>query len=114
MDRLKNIIVNNFFSSVNNVDREEIIEKLLENKNITIERIISTGQKSPDDFWYNQEKDEWVFLLKGSAILKFKDSQYLKQVELKPGDYLLIPAHCEHRVEWTSQSETSYWLAIYL
>jgi cupin 2 domain-containing protein len=33
--------------------------------------------------------------------------------ELKPGDYLLIPAHCRHRVAWTSSDEPSVWLAVH-
>jgi cupin 2 domain-containing protein len=33
--------------------------------------------------------------------------------ELNTGDYLNIPAHCRHRVDWTDPSRTTIWLAIH-
>ncbi len=32
---------------------------------------------------------------------------------MKPGDHVLIEAHCRHRVAWTSDTEPSVWLAVY-
>ena len=32
---------------------------------------------------------------------------------LRPGDYLLIPAHCRHRVEWTDPEQKTVWLALH-
>ncbi len=52
---------------------KEIFETLLQNDNAKLERIISTGQITPDDKWYDQEQDEWVVLLKGHAILLFEN-----------------------------------------
>jgi cupin 2 domain-containing protein len=76
---------------------EEWITVLEQNHAVRIERIVSDGQASPDGFWYDQEEDEWVLLVRGSAVLAFED----ETVELRPGDYLLIPAHRKHRVEST-------------
>jgi len=40
----------------------ELVEQLIPDRGIAIERIISTGQRSPEGFWYNQDRDEWVVL----------------------------------------------------
>ncbi len=90
---------------------EELVETILENKNIRLERIVSTGQKSPDNFWYDQEESEWVLLLKGEAGILFEDEEH--PIHLKPGDHINIPAHKKHRVEWTSQNEPTIWLALF-
>ena len=91
---------------------DELIEKIAEdaNKDITIERIISCGHASPPDFWYDQDKNEFVIVLKGKAGLLFKDRD--KIIEMSPGDYVEIPAHTLHRVEWTSAEEDTVWLAV--
>ena len=34
-------------------------------------------------------------------------------VVLEPGDYINIPAHVKHRVEWTSRDEETVWLAVH-
>ncbi len=74
---------------------DEVFEDLIKNDKFKLERIISRGQASPPGEWYDQEHDEWVILLSGSAGLYFEDEK--SSVELKPGDYLFIPAHCRHR-----------------
>jgi len=33
--------------------------------------------------------------------------------ELKTGDFLNIPVHQKHRVEWTTPDETMIWLAVF-
>ena len=33
---------------------------------------------------------------------------------LQPGDHLLIPAHCRHRVAWTDSASETLWLALHL
>ena len=89
--------------------REERFTVLAENKKVKIERIVSSGQASPAGFWYDQEQSEWVLLVSGSAVLAFEE----KTVELMPGDHLLIPAHQRHRVESTSATEKTIWLAVF-
>ena len=73
-----------------------------------LEAITSRGQASPSDFWYDQENDEWVALLRGSAALVFEDGETL---DLKAGDFLLIEAHRRHRVSMTSND--AVWLALH-
>lgn len=89
---------------------EEIIE-LLSSPNVTIERIVSTGQASPPGHWDDQARQEWVILLKGSAGLRF-ESEAQPRV-LAPGDYVHIPAHARHRVEWTAPDQATVWLAVH-
>jgi cupin 2 domain-containing protein len=47
--------------------------ELLTSPNCRIERICSTWQASPPDYWYDQEWNEWVILLRGGARLLFED-----------------------------------------
>jgi len=49
----KNIYLINQEIAFNN---KEIFEKLIEKGDILIERIISSGQITPEDKWYKQEK----------------------------------------------------------
>ena len=60
---------------------------------------MSAGQATPPGEWYDQDTHEWVALLSGGAGLRFEDEAEPRV--LSPGDYLLIPAHRRHRVEWT-------------
>jgi len=105
MNELSNI----FKNLPKNSDTEEIIEIFEKNDNISIERIISTGQHSPENFWYEQNENEFVLLLKGEAELEFED----KTINMLPGDYLLIPALQRHRVKTTSKNEQTIWLAVF-
>ena len=75
-----------------------------------IERIVSRGQASPPGFWYDQETNEWVLLVKGSALLRFFDG---REIALTPGDHLLIPRHVRHRVERTDPEGETVWLAVH-
>ena len=88
---------------------EEISTTLLEASDVRIERIVSHGQCSPDGFWYDQDQQEWVMLLTGQAKLRLGD----ELIEMKAGDYLNIPAHMKHRVEWTTPDEPTVWLAVH-
>ena len=89
----------------------EMFETILETKGLRLERIISGGQSTPTGEWYDQDKDEWVVLLKGSAGLTFEDGRDV--VVMKPGDYIYIPARKRHRVEWTDTSQKTIWLALH-
>lgn len=89
----------------------ESFEALLTHQDVRIERIISTGQSSPPDFWYCQPQSEWVMLLQGSAGLRLEHEP--DERVLQAGDFMNIPAYCKHRVEWTDAKETTIWLAIH-
>jgi len=103
----------NIFKDIPTDLPDELIDKIAGDaeKGITIERIISRGHSSPPGFWYNQNKNEFVILLKGKAGLLFKDRD--KIFEMSAGDYVEIPAHTLHRVEWTSSEEDTIWFAIH-
>ena len=90
----------------------EIFETIIEAQNIKIERIISKGQVTPTNTWYNQDFDEWVLLIQGAAKIELEDSEQLKS--LTKGSYLWIPAHQRHRVIWTPKDTITIWLAIHI
>ncbi len=91
---------------------EELIETILcaEASRLRIERIVSLGHASPPGSWFDQEAGEWVVLLSGAARLRFEAED---AIELLPGDYVNIPAHKRHRVEWTDPARPTVWLAIH-
>ena len=60
----------NLFDDLPARAHEEIVTELLLRKGVRIERIVSTGQSTPADKPYNQDHDEWVLLLTGSAGLR--------------------------------------------
>jgi cupin 2 domain-containing protein len=90
--------------------KEEVFSVIANKGSVRIERIVSLGHSSPNNFWYDQKGDEFVILLSGGATIEFEDS---KTVDLEPGDYLLIPAHTKHRVLSTDSDEESVWLAVH-
>jgi cupin 2 domain-containing protein len=90
---------------------QELIETLHQAPGIRIERIVSRQHASPPGFWYDQEIDEWVLLLSGSAGLRIEGQEAI--VKMKPGHALLLPAHQRHRVEWTDSAVDTIWLAIH-
>ncbi|HEY2000147.1 cupin domain-containing protein [Paraburkholderia sp.] len=90
---------------------DERVDTLVEQGGMTLERIVSTGQASPPDFWYDSPRDEWVVLLSGAARLEFEGEA--PALAMQPGDYVLIEAHCRHRVAWTHDSVPSVWLALH-
>ena len=90
---------------------EELVEILAATDSVRIERIVSTGQISPENFWYDQEEHEFVVVLKGEATLLFENDE--SPVQMKPGDFVNIPAHRKHRVESTSPNEPTVWLAVF-
>lgn len=99
----------NLFADLTTHLTDEVLTTLLDAGTVRIERIVSRGQASPDGFWYDQSQHEWVAVLKGAARLRFEN----ETVELKPGDFVNIPAHTKHRVEWTTPDEPTVWLAVF-
>jgi cupin 2 domain-containing protein len=88
---------------------QELTQTLLAAPMVRIERIVSRGHVSPKDFWYDQNENEWVLLIAGAARLQFAD----RMAELKAGDFIDIPAHEKHRVEWTDPEVDTIWLAVF-
>jgi len=81
---------------------------LFQNSAVKIVRIVSRSHASPPGFWYDQDEDEWVAVLKGRAVLEFADGGITVMAE---GDSLAIPKHVRHRVRETSAE--AVWLAVH-
>ena len=101
--------MNNLLSSIPVNVTSELNDALVQAKHVRIERIVSQGHASPPDFWYDQDQNEFVLLVQGAARLQFEDSV----LEIKPGDWIAIPARHRHRVEWTTPVEPTIWLAVF-
>jgi len=102
--------INNLFSKIPEYSDNEITEVIFCNDLIRIERIVSYGFASPENFWYNQDSDEWVILLEGNASIEFKNDEI---IDMKKGDYIFIPANREHRVKYCSKEPNCLWLAVH-
>ncbi len=91
-------------------DAEEIFEPLLDKPGLKIERILSFGQPSPQQGWFNQPEDEWVTVLEGHATLEIKGKP---PIRLTAGAHIFIPAHTPHRVLHTRAEPPTIWLAVH-
>jgi cupin 2 domain-containing protein len=100
--------VKNIFDDLPRHLPRELVQILIQATDVRIERIISHGHASPADFWYDQAQHEWVIVLKGAARLQFQHGM----VEMKPGDFIDIPAFEKHRVDWTTPDEPTVWLGV--
>ena len=103
--------IKNLFAAVAEALPAEVFEVLLETPDLRLERIVSDGQATPPGKWLDQENDEWVLLLRGSAGLRFADESGIRV--MRPGASLRIPAHLRHRVEWTEHGAKTIWLALH-
>jgi cupin 2 domain-containing protein len=90
---------------------DELVDCLAQSEHVRIERIVSKGHCSPPDFWYDQTENEWVFVVKGEAQLRFETNNAV--VHLTAGMHVNIPAHAKHRIEWTKENEETIWLAVF-
>ena len=70
---------------------KELFSTLLKTAEFRLDRIISTGQTTPEGEWLDQDDNEWVLVLRGNAVISFAGDD--ASVALGPGDYLNIPAH---------------------
>ena len=100
----------NIYDLPTRVGNEEQFTRLIPDRGVLIERIVSTGQATPPGEWYDQDRDEWVVLLQGEAVLAFEDGP---TSNLRAGDHLLIPSRKRHRVEHTSADPPCIWIAVH-
>jgi cupin 2 domain-containing protein len=100
----------NLFDLPNPLPNQEQFDDLIPDQGVKIERIISTGQTTPNGEWYDQDRDEWVILLQGQATLEYESGP---PQSLQSGDHILIPAHKKHRVTHTSTDPPCIWLAVH-
>lgn len=90
-------------------DGREIFETLLTGPGeLLVERIVSHGQTTAPGQWYDQDRDEWVMVLEGRARLSLAGG---REATLEAGDWLWLPKHCRHRVEYASSP--CVWLAVH-
>jgi cupin 2 domain-containing protein len=101
----------NLFADVPQQLPNERVDALLTSPHVRVERIVSRGHASAPGFWYDQHDSEWVIVLAGSAAVRFEGEPEPRT--LRRGDYLHIPAHTRHRVEWTAPQEPTIWLAVH-
>lgn len=104
-------MITNIFAQFPQTSASEEIVELLARPGLVIERIVSFGQSSPPDFWYDQEQAEWVIVVQGEALLRFADEAAPRR--LKAGDFCEITPHRRHRVEWTAPAGPTLWLAVH-
>ncbi len=101
----------NLFSDIPGTLEEEWMETLLRAPGFRVERIVSRGHRSPDGFWYDEEENEWILLLQGSAGLRVEGRNEI--LVLHPGDSFHMDRHRRHRVEWTAPEQNTIWLAVH-
>lgn len=101
-----------------------LIESVIETKDLRIERVVSHGQVSSPASYCEPIANQFVLLLEGQARLEVEKEKVgsmprggrlleNKKVNLIPGDYISIPQHTRHRVDWTSPDEETVWLSVY-
>lgn len=103
--------IENLFCGIPDALPEEFFQTLAESASVRIERIVSDGHSTKSGEWYDQGWDEWVLLISGGATLQLGDDSPPRV--LKPGDHLMIPAGCRHRVESTESGQKTIWLAVH-
>lgn len=102
-------LVRNLWQGLPDAAQGEVFEALVTAGDVLVERIVSQGQASAPDFWYEQARAEWVLLVQGAARLQWEDGS---EAALQPGDHVLIAAGRRHRVAWTDPSGPTVWLAV--
>lgn len=90
---------------------EELFETICSTEDVKIERIVSKGHSSPEGFWYDQNWNEFVLVVQGSAGLQIEGEDNI--VVLNAGEFLNIGSHVKHRVEWTDSACETIWLAVH-
>lgn len=100
----------NLFELPAQLPAEELLEPIIPDNGVLIERIVSVGQVTPPNVWFDQDRDEWVALLQGNATLLWEDGKVL---DMGPGDWVFITAHERHRVDYTSHNPPCIWLAVH-
>lgn len=104
-------MIKNLFQDIPSALPLELIETLTQSDTVRVERIVSRGHASDPDAWYDQDRHEFVLLLRGQARLQFAPDK--RSLTLKPGDYLVIEAHQQHRVDWTDPGHDTVWLTVH-
>jgi cupin 2 domain-containing protein len=105
------ITAGNLFAALPDASRREQFDTMLMQDGVRLERIVSNGQATPSGEWYDQPQNEWVMLLAGEALIRIEFEEELRRLSV--GQWIMLPAHCRHRVEWTSPDQHTVWLALH-
>ena len=89
----------------------EAFTTLVDRPGLRIDRIVSTGQTTPEGQWHDQETDEWVLMMEGAARLRVHRA--LTEGEGESEGWILLPAHCRHRVTLDASQSPTVWLAVH-
>ena len=100
----------NIFEKIPSDLSSEVFESLIDSESIKIERIVSKGQSSPKEGWYDQVNNEWVIILKGHAVVLFDCG---KDFHLAEGDFLNMKSHQKHKITLTYPVRETVSLAIH-
>ena len=90
------VLIRNIYKNIPCNLPEEIVENISSGKNIKIERIVSRGHSSSEEFWYDQKENEFVLLIKGKACILFEGEdkaeviRKLKNIKLNYKDYGIV------------------------
>jgi cupin 2 domain-containing protein len=101
------ILKQRLFPSADPPTRGERVEALLARPGLLVERILSGPHQASGP--YLQDRDEWVALLQGEAVLEVAG----EEVRLAAGEALLLAARTPHRVLDTSADPPCVWLAVH-
>ena len=104
-------IKKNIFSMLPENLKGEVFQELVTSSKFRVERILTSKENQFDRSWYDQDDNEFVILLQGSAKLEFSNN---KIIELIKGDYLFINCHDKHRLLEVSSKEDTIWLAFFI
>ena len=107
---MSELLIGNLQANVPRELADEQFEPLLAAAGLRIERIVSLGHVTEPGQWYDQPQSEFVLLASGRATLEIEGRP---DVELVPGAYINLPAHCRHRVKSTDLKQPTIWLAIH-
>ena len=102
----------NLFADLPDATAHEVVDALVARDGLSVERIVSHGQATPEGEWYDQDTDEWVVVLRGAAELMIEGEAEARS--LAPGDFVYLAAHVRHRVTWTDPEEPTVWLAVHV
>ncbi|MEO6693804.1 MAG: cupin [Ignavibacteria bacterium] len=83
---------------------------IISNPNIYIERIISSGHNTPDGQWLEDDRNEWVLLIRGHSEILLENGETKM---LNSGDHIMIGKNKKHRIVKTSKDPDCIWLAVY-
>jgi cupin 2 domain-containing protein len=102
----------NLFSNLRFPEDAEVLTTLIETGSCRVERIVSSGQATPEGTWLEQAAREFVVVLSGRARIAFEEGDV--PLLLGPGDWVDIAAHRRHRVVWTDPDAPTIWLAVHI